>query len=84
MPCGVVLREILKHEDVAQIVLCDESKPGEAAIRINEIDEEALQNGEGVFWKFFPCIDTGAFEVSADAFSTFRVRIGDPIMFSLG
>ncbi|MCJ1275399.1 hypothetical protein MMC21_003202 [Puttea exsequens] len=72
MPCGVVLREILKHEDVAQIVLCDESKPGEAAIRINEIDEEALQNGEGVFWKFFPCIDTGAFEVSADAFSTFR------------
>ena len=73
MPCGVVLREILKHEDVAQLILCDQSLPGELSIKINEIDEEVPQTGEGVFWKFFPCIDTGAFEVSADAFSTFRV-----------
>lgn len=75
MPCGVVLREILKHEDVAQLVLCDQSQPNESAVKINEVNEDVPQTGEGVFWKFFPCIDTGAFEVSADAFSTFRVGI---------
>lgn len=74
MPCGVVLREILKNEDVTQIVLCDESQENESAIKITEVDENKPQSGEGVFWSFFPCIDTGAFEVSADAFSTFRVR----------
>ncbi|KAL2042450.1 hypothetical protein N7G274_004942 [Stereocaulon virgatum] len=72
MPCGVVLREILKNEDVTQIVLCDESQENEPAIKIVEVDENKPQSGEGVFWSFFPCIDTGAFEVSADAFSTFR------------
>ena len=73
MPCGVVLREIVKNEDVAQIVLCDESQENEQAIKINEIDENKPASGNGVFWKFFPCIDKAAFEVSADAFSTFRV-----------
>lgn len=73
MPCGVVLREIVKNEDVAQIILCDESLENEAAIRLNEIDENKPASGNGVFWKFFPCIDKAAFEVSADAFSTFRV-----------
>lgn len=73
MPCGVVLREIVKNEDVAQIILCDESQENEPAIKINEIDENNPASGNGVFWKFFPCIDKAAFEVSADAFSTFRV-----------
>ena len=73
MPCGVVLREIAKNEDVAQIILCDESQENEAAIRINMIDENKPASGNGVFWDFFPCIDKAAFEVSADAFSTFRV-----------
>ena len=73
MPCGVVLREIVKNEDVAQIILCDESQENEQAIKINEIDENKPASGNGVFWKFFPCIDKAAFEVSADAFSTFRV-----------
>ena len=73
MPCGVVLREILKNEDVAQIVLCDDSADSEPAIRINDIDENEPASGNGVFWRFFPCIDAAAFEVSADAFFTFRV-----------
>lgn len=76
MPCGVVLRELLKqHEDVASIILHDESREHERAISIDEIDprDAPIQSGEGVFWNFFPWIDGGAFEVSTDAFTTFRV-----------
>lgn len=73
MPCGVVLREILKHESIAAIVLYDQSKENERAVNIEHIDVEAKQSGEGVFWNFFPWIDGGAFEVSTDAFTTFRV-----------
>lgn len=80
MSCGVVLREILRHEDVAQLILCDQSRPGETALMINQIDEDVPQTGDGVFWTFFPCIDKGAFEVSADAFSTFRVSISKRLM----
>ncbi|KAL8944874.1 MAG: hypothetical protein Q9216_000164 [Gyalolechia sp. 2 TL-2023] len=75
MPCGVVLRELLKqHEDVACIILHDESRDNERATSIDEIDprEAPAQSGDGVFWKFFPLIDEGAFEVSTDAFTTFR------------
>ncbi|KAL8926381.1 MAG: hypothetical protein Q9208_002924 [Pyrenodesmia sp. 3 TL-2023] len=75
MPCGVVLRELLKqHEDVASIILHEESREHERAISIDEIDprDAPIQSGEGVFWKFFPWIDGGAFEVSTDAFTTFR------------
>ncbi|KAI4290649.1 MAG: hypothetical protein L6R35_000083 [Caloplaca aegaea] len=75
MPCGVVLRELLKqHEDVAAIILHDESREKERAISVDEIDpaQGPLQSGDGVFWKFFPWIDGGAFEVSTDAFTTFR------------
>lgn len=75
MPCGVVLRELLKqHEDVASIILHDESRENERATSIDEIDprEAPAQSGDGVFWKFFPWIDGGAFEVSTDAFTTFR------------
>lgn len=76
MPCGVVLREILKqYEDVASIILHDQSLEGEQAKTIDEIDptEAPAQSGEGVFWKFFSWIEGGAFEVSTDAFTTFRV-----------
>lgn len=75
MPCGVVLRELLKqHEDVAAIILHDESREKERAISVDKIDpgQGPLQSGDGVFWKFFPWIDRGAFEVSTDAFTTFR------------
>jgi len=73
MPCGAVLREILKNEHVAAIVLYDESGEDEPAIHVNGIDLDKEQSGEGVFWKLFRWIDEGAFEVSTDAFTTFRV-----------
>ena len=75
MPCGVVLREALKNESIAQIILYDQSLEGERAINVEHIDPEAKQTGEGVFWNFFSWIDGGAFEVSTDAFTTFRVMI---------
>ena len=73
MPCGTVLREIMKHDEVVEIILYDQSKEGERAIRLDQIRPEAKQTGSGVFWKFFSWIDRGAFEVSTDAFTTFRV-----------
>jgi len=38
------------------------------------VDPNVPASGRGVFWKFFEWIDKSAFEVTADAFSTFRVR----------
>lgn len=73
MPCGVVMREALKHEAVAAIIMYDESRENERAVNVDQIDLETKQSGEGVFWKFFPWIDQGAFELSTDAFTTFRV-----------
>lgn len=76
MPCGVVLRELLKqYEDVASILLHDQSREGGQAVSIDEIDptEAPAQSGEGVFWNFFSWIEGSAFEVSTDAFTTFRV-----------
>lgn len=75
MPCGVVLREALKNESVAAIVLYDQSQEGERAVNVGHVDLEEKQTGNGIFWKFFPWIDGGAFEVSTDAFTTFRVTI---------
>ena len=73
MPCGVVLREALKHESVAATILYDQSQVNERAARLDEIDFGARQSDQGVFWHFFGWIDSGAFEVSTDAFTTFRV-----------
>ena len=70
MPCGTVLREIMKHDEVVEIILHDQSREGERAIRLDQIRPEAKQTGSGVFWKFFSWIDRGAFEVSTDAFTT--------------
>ena len=72
MPCGVVLREALKHEDIALIILYHEPQ---TTFRIEEIEENAPSTGEGVFWQFFTWIDKGSFEVSTDAFTTFRVCV---------
>ena len=75
MPCGIVLREALKHEEIAKIILYDNSGKQGKAVKASDIDLEKEQNGDGIFWNFFSWIDRGAFEVSTDAFTTFRVSI---------
>ena len=73
MPCGAVLREILKNEHIAELIFYDESaSENEPAIRVHEINLETPQSGKGIFWQFFDWIDNAAFEASTDAFSTFR------------
>ena len=74
LPCGAVLREVLKHESIVSIILYDQSLENQLDAKIEEtayVDEP--QSGDGVFWKFFDWIDRCAFEVSSDAFTIFRV-----------
>lgn len=73
MPCGVILREALKYDVITAVVLYDQSNEGEPAVRLSDLKPSVLQSGNGVFWNFFEWIDKGNFEVSADAFTTFRV-----------
>lgn len=74
---GTVLREVLKSDSAAAIILYDDLKEGGSSPNslkgLNGINPEAKQSGKGVFWKFFDWIDKGSFEVGADAFTTFRV-----------
>ncbi|MCJ1448103.1 MAG: hypothetical protein MMC23_008616 [Stictis urceolatum] len=70
MPCGVILREALKHEDIAVIILYDQGD--DEKFNIETVSENALSSGNGIFWQFFRWIDRGSFETSADAFTTFR------------
>ena len=70
MSCGSILREALKNEEIAIIVLYDE--PG-IKLRIDLINDKELASGEGVLWQFFAWIHHGSFEVNTDAFTTFRV-----------
>ena len=73
-PAGTVLREVLKSDTAAAIILYDDpSESGPGPKGISGINPELKQSGNGVFWKFFDWIDKGTFEVSADAFTTFRV-----------
>ncbi|KZF25235.1 Mo25-like protein [Xylona heveae TC161] len=72
MTCGTILRELLKHETVAAIILYDEPRAPGHPIRLNDIDLSKPQSGNGVFWKFFSWINESSFEVSTDAFTTFR------------
>ncbi|KAJ5293953.1 hypothetical protein PENANT_c009G01278 [Penicillium antarcticum] len=72
MPCGVILREALKFDVITAVVLYDQSSEGEAAVRLSELKPNLPQRGDGVFWRFFDWIDKSNFEVSADAFTTFR------------
>ena len=80
MPCGIVLREALKHDAVAMIILYDQSGADGKVSKIEDIDPDTKQTGDGVFWRFFPWIDRGAFEVSTDAFTTFRVSFSIPVV----
>ena len=48
--CGTMLRDSIKYEQLAGVVLNDER-----------------------FWKFFDYVQGGSFDVSSDAFSTFKV-----------
>ncbi|KAH0542787.1 hypothetical protein FGG08_002835 [Glutinoglossum americanum] len=81
MSCGTVLREVLKHDAVAAIILYDEPKSGSltnvanganAGKGIAAIQYETPQTGQGIFWRFFDWVEAGGFEISTDAFSTFR------------
>ena len=72
-PAGSVLREVLKSDAAAAILLYDDPEGGPGSKGLTGIQPEAKQSGKGVFWKFFKWIDQGSFEVGADAFTTFRV-----------
>lgn len=74
MPCGTILRQALQHDTIAAVILYDESKPGERAVQLKVVDVGEKQTGQGLVWNFFQWINKGSFEVSADAFTTFRVR----------
>jgi calcium binding protein 39 len=73
MPCGGVLREAMKHDSVSALILYDEPTENGKSRGLGGVDPNVRSTGRGIFWKFFEWIDKGAFEVSADAFSTFRV-----------
>lgn len=73
-PAGTVLREVLKSEAAAAVILYDDGDaPGSSAGGYSAIRRDREQSGNGIFWKFFDWIDKGSFEVAADAFTTFRV-----------
>ncbi|ATY67458.1 conidiophore development hymA [Cordyceps militaris] len=72
-PAGSVLRELLKNEAAAAVILYDDGDaPGSSAKGLNAIDRDRPQSGRGIFWKFFDWINKSSFEVAADAFTTFR------------
>ncbi|KAL6707640.1 Hym1p [Coniothyrium glycines] len=72
MPCGGILREALKYDAIAALLLYDEPLEDGKSIDLANVNPDLPASGNGVFWKFFGWIDKGAFEVSADAFNTFR------------
>ncbi|RKF61100.1 Conidiophore development protein hymA [Erysiphe neolycopersici] len=74
LAAGTVLREVLKSEAAAAIILYDDpSEDGHNSSKgLSGVNPEVKQSGRGVFWKFFKWIDQGTFEVGADAFTTFR------------
>lgn len=76
MPCGGILREALKYDAIAALLLYDEPMEDGKSIDLANVNPDLPSSGNGVFWKFFGWIDKGAFEVSADAFNTFRVGLG--------
>ncbi|KAK0732704.1 armadillo-type protein [Apiosordaria backusii] len=72
-PAGTVLREVLKNETAAAVILYDDGDEiGSSARGVGGINQDRPQTGNGVFWKFFGWIDKSSFEVAADAFTTFR------------
>ena len=73
MPCGGVLREALKYDAVAALILYDEPNPEGKARNLADVDTAKPSSGQGAFWKFFDWIVKSSFEVCTDAFNTFRV-----------
>lgn len=72
--CGGILKEALKWDAVAAVILYDEpSENGKVVDIYNDVDVTAPSSGNGVFWRFFTWIDKSSFEVSADAFDCFRL-----------
>lgn len=78
LPCGTILRQAIMHDSITAIILYDESKPGEKAVQIAEVEVARQETCLGLFWNFFGWINKGSFEVSADAFNTFRVPACSP------
>ena len=72
-PCGGILKEALKWDAVAAVILYDEPLPDGRTVDLNDVDVMKKSSGRGVFWKFFRWIDKSSFEVSADAFDCFRL-----------
>jgi calcium binding protein 39 len=73
-PAGSVLREVIKNEAAAAVILYDDpEESGSSSQGVAAIEGDRPQAGNGVFWKFFDWIDKSSFEVAADAFTTFRV-----------
>lgn len=75
MPCGGILKEALKYDAVTALILYHEPSEDEKPIDLSSIDTSQPSSGKGVFWKFFDWIDKSLFEVSTDAFDTFRASI---------
>ena len=78
--CGMVLREALKYEQIAVIILYHEPADDEHWSTANsndltDINYDAQQNGTGVFWQFFRWISSSEFQEGVDAFNTFRVSL---------
>lgn len=65
--CGSIVREALKFRIIAEMMYSGRSGGGPAA------DEELSK----LLTNFFTWIDRGNFQVSADAFTTFRVGVYD-------
>jgi len=72
MPCGSVLREALKYDAVAALILYDEKNDLEQPLNLADVHTDKPSSGEGVFWRFFDWITKTNFDVGTDAFNTFR------------
>ena len=71
---GQILREALKFDTVAALILYHEPSADGRAPKPIPMEPTKPCSGKGVFWKFFDWIEKSAFDLSADAFSTFEVR----------
>jgi calcium binding protein 39 len=74
-----VVREVIKNEEACAIVLYDDgvdrSQEYAAGRGARKIHYEQPQTGKGVFWDFFGLVEDSAFDVGAEAFTTFKVRV---------
>lgn len=75
--CGSILRELLRYQPVTACILYNDTVGDEPAPRFADVQPMigTKQSGDGIFWNLFEYIKMGSFEVSADAFTTLRVRI---------